>query len=98
MDILTARRHVAPALIALLLSSTPLVPLTPFLCMDDPGNAHLDFGMGAVMDGIGDTPGNRDEGDVTPWDDPHEDAGPRCRDVQIRLFDRSVWPHTHPHG
>ena len=79
-------RYVALALIALILTSTPLTPLTPFLCTDDHGNAHIDFGTGALMAGAGDIPGNADEGDVTPWDDPHGDSDGHCRDIQLQLF------------
>lgn len=76
------------ALIALvaLLAGSPTAALTPFLCIDSLGHPRLEFGIDLTnCDGI-DEPGNQDEGDVSPWDDPPADAAPvSCRDVALQL-------------
>jgi len=77
--------HSALFLAALsILAGIPTAPLTPFLCMDNAGHSSLELGNGSIVDGP-DTPGNRDEGDLSPSDDPPGNQPNRCHDVRLDI-------------
>lgn len=67
-----------------ILAGIPIAPLTPFLCIDHAGHSDLELGTGSIIDGP-DEPGNTDEGDLTPSDDPSGNQPNRCHDVRLEI-------------
>lgn len=67
-----------------ILASIPTAPFTPFVCIDHAGHTNLELGTGPVVDGP-DQPGNKDDGDLSPWDDPPGNQPNRCRDVRLEI-------------